>query len=289
MAGVEEFELTFVGEQFGFSISLSDHGLEFLHEMASTHFEVSSGKGAPLSLGSSFSGIQLLEMFREQLLPAKRETLRKGRGLLNGMGGPRGKAIRFYPSMPAGFMDSPEGKEYVVTISVPSQEGVKARIATLEAAFQDESADVEMVGELAARYSHAGRMLDAMRCLEAGIARLPADANLYGLLGETLMKLGRHAEALLQFKRVLEFEPNRAGAHCGLAICLTEMGDDDDALQHFLLAADLDPLSVGHQQNLGRALAAANRLVESAACWERAIEMDPSDSRGLIFLGGSVR
>ena len=101
MAGVEEFELTFVGDQFSFSLPLSDHGLQLLHEMASSHFAASGGgKSAPLSLGSSFSGIQLLEMFLQQLLPHSRRTDNKKRSIFAGMSGPGGKAIRFYPSMP---------------------------------------------------------------------------------------------------------------------------------------------------------------------------------------------
>lgn len=285
MAGVEEFELTFHGEQFSFQIPLSDHGLEFLHEMASTHFQVSErGKGAPLSLGSSFSGFQLLEMFLEQLLPDK-NTRKKKRGLFSGMGGPGGRAIRFYPDVPKGFMDGPEGKDYVFTVTVPKSEDIKSRIAALEAAVEDGSADAQMIGELAARYSAAGRLLDAIQRLQVGIARVSPNADLHGLLGESLGKLGRHEEAIEHFRRAEQLDPDNAAAHCGLAISLSTTGDDEGALRHFQLAASLEPSHAGHQKNLGRALASADRYGEAARCYERAMEIGPEDGESLILLG----
>lgn len=118
MAGVEEFKLTFVGDQFSFSLKLSDHGLEFLHEIASVHFHVSaSDKSTPLSLGTGFSGIQLLEGFREQLLPAWRRKENKPGSIFGGMSGPDGKAISFYPTMPLDFHRSDEANEYAFKIS----------------------------------------------------------------------------------------------------------------------------------------------------------------------------
>lgn len=285
-AGVEEFELRFVGEQFSFSIALSDHGLSFLHEMASAHFQASENvKRAPLSLGSSFSGIQLLEMFLGQVLPLKDAQTKSRRGIFGGMGGPGGRAIHFYPDIPKNFSDTPEAKNYVFTVTVPKPEVVKARIAELEAWVEDGSANAEAIGELAARYSSAGRLLDAISCLQTGIARLPPRADLHGLLGESLGKLGRHDEALEHFRRANHLEPNSAAAHCGLAICLSETGDSEGALRHFQVAAELEPSHAGHQKNLGRALASSERYSEAVQCYERAIEIKPEDSESLILLG----
>lgn len=193
MAGIEEFKLTFVGDQFSFSLKLSDHGLELLHEMASVHFQVAtSDKSAPLSLGTGFSGIQLLEMFREQLLPAWRRKENKPGSIFGGIGGPDGKAISFYPTMPLDFHNSAEADEYTFKITAPDTKQVKVRIGELEAAVADGSADAEAYGELAARYANGGRLLDAIRCLEQGIGKVPPNVDLYGLLGQSHTIGDRH-------------------------------------------------------------------------------------------------
>jgi tetratricopeptide (TPR) repeat protein/nucleoside phosphorylase len=285
MAGVEEFEVTFIGDQFGFSISLSDHGLEMLHEMASAHFKVSGrGKPAPLSLGSGFSGFQLLEMFLEDLLPHPRKK-KKERGAISGMGGPGGKAISFYPSMPLNFTKTAESDEYSFSITVPNEEEEKKRIAELESKVAKGSADAEMYGELAARYSNQGRLLVAIQCLENAIGKVPPDINLYGLLGECLGQLGRFAEAAEYLKKGAELAPENAGIHAALGMCMSHMSLPSEALAHFEAAVQLEPSKARHHANLGRALATQARYADAIVSYERAVELAPDDANSLLFLG----
>lgn len=286
MAGVEEFKLTFVGDQFSFSLKLSDHGLELLHEMASVHFEVStSDKSAPLSLGTTFSGIQLLEMFREQLLPAWRRKENKPGSIFGGMGGPDGKAISFYPTMPPNFHKSDEADEYTFKTTAPDTKQVKARIGELEATLADGSADAESYGELAARYANRGRLIDAIRCLEQGIGKVPPNVGLYGLLGESLAKLGRHEEALVQLVEGEKIAPEHAGIQSAIGISLANLGKDKAALGHFEAAVRLEPSEARHHTNLGRSLAIQERYVEAAASYERALQLAPDDAHNLVLLG----
>jgi len=64
-AGIEEFEITFRGDIFSFTIALSDHALDGLHDFASQTHQL-GGKSGFDSVGASFSGQQLLDMFYKQ-------------------------------------------------------------------------------------------------------------------------------------------------------------------------------------------------------------------------------
>ncbi len=66
--GVEEFSFTLSGDTFSFSVELSEHGLEALHEFARTQHTIADHDDL-MPLGTSFSGVQLLDMFLRQSLP----------------------------------------------------------------------------------------------------------------------------------------------------------------------------------------------------------------------------
>jgi Flp pilus assembly protein TadD/nucleoside phosphorylase len=286
MPGVEEFKLTFVGDQFSFVLRLSEHGLEFLHEMASVHFQVATpGKAAPLSLGTGFSGIQLLEMFREQLLPAWRRRENKPGSIFGGMGG-RDGSISFYPAMPLDFHRSEEAKTYTVTLSgVPNTDWTKARIAQLEGAISEGTADTEALCELVARYAVSGRLLDALRCLASNVGKVAASGALFGLWGDVLRKLGRLEEALVKLQEGEKLDPDDAGIQSALAVCLSELNRDEEAYLRFEAAARLDPASARHQVNLGRSFAVRDDYPAAIKHFERAVELAPDDAETLIFLG----
>jgi tetratricopeptide (TPR) repeat protein/nucleoside phosphorylase len=285
--GVEEFKLTFVGDQFSFSLCLSDHGLEFLHEMANTHNQLSGfGKGAPISLGTHLDGIQLLETFREQLMPGWKPARHAGQSIFSGLGGPNGRAITFYPAMPASFHKTDEAKtNYTITLNAPDLEAGKTRVRELEAAVQESTASAEIYGELAARYSREGRVAEAIDCLEQALAKIQPTVDLYGLLGELLCDLGRFEEALIPLREGLRLSSDNAGIHAALGASLATLGRLGEAFPHFEVAVRLEPLKSRHHANLGRALAVQERYAEALSAYERGSELSPDNIEILELLG----
>ena len=289
-AGVKEFKLTFVGDQFSFSVCLSDHGLEFLHEMANTHNQLSgSGKGVPISLGIYLDGIQLLETFREQLMPGWRPKRHADESIFGGMGGPGGRAIAFYPAVPASFHKTDEARtNYTFTVSAPNLEAGKARVSELEAAVRDNIADTQTYGELAARYARGGRVAEAIGCLEQGLVKVQPTVELYGLLGELLCDLGRFEEALAPLREGLRLAPDNASLHAALGASLGMLSRLGEAFPHFEVAAQLEPLKSRHHANLGRALAVQERYADAVSAYERASDSAPITSRPLSCLASST-
>ncbi len=284
LPGIEDFVIDFVGDTFAFSVALSDHSLDFLNQMART-FRALGGKANVGSYGTGFSGVQLLEIFRDQLGP-KPKNPRKGIGVL-GLSGPEDRGIAFYPRMPPDFRDSPEAANYnhTITLSGVHEVNLEERLKELEEEIAAQPSDPKPYGELAARYAQQGRVTDCVRCLEMAIEHATADANIHGLLGEALAEIGRNDEAVYHFAKAVSLEPENGAAQRGLAVSLLRRGDSANAIPHFEAAVRLDPAEWRNHSNLAFALAAGERYTEAIACYQRAIEVAPKEVDSMVKLG----
>ena len=93
----------------------------------------------------------------------------------------------------------------------------------------------------------------------AAVRLAPKSAEGYAALG-LLLPANRSIEPL---KRAISLDPSRADAQAWLAISLNELGRNDEALEHYRIAADIEPLWIMPIANLVPALAAAGRPEEA--------------------------
>lgn len=288
-AGVEEFVIKFLGDTFSFSVQLSEHGLDALHEFARVqHTTIKNEELIPL--GTNFSGVQLLEMFLRQLLPRPKNEKPKHEIGFAGISGPGGIATSFYPVMPKGFMKTPESKQYTFTITMPAKIDTAARIKELEKKLKLNPADADSYAELAAVYSHEGRLQDALRCLETGIKQAPPDPDVQGMKAEILSKMGRFEEAYALYQKAAESFPKaetriKSAMQNGLGVCLHGLGKDDEALIYFQAATRIEPAKAHYQFNLSMAFSAVERYSEAVAPAQLAVELAPDDHRAAMHLG----
>ena len=194
-AGVEECEVTLRGDTFSFTIRLSEHGLEFLHEMAHPQHNV-MGEKSRIPIGVTFSGAQLLDIFFKQWISRWEGLPSAGarRGTL-GLSGPNGREIRFFPTMPPSFRGSPDEQEYTFTVRVPKTVP-DGRTAELEKTVKAGTKDAAVLVELVARYGAQGRLTDALGLLGRARDEGVNSRDVQRIWGQVLGGLGRHAEAV---------------------------------------------------------------------------------------------
>lgn len=234
--GVEEFELVFHGDDFSFCISTSDEGiLEPIHEMARMDREI-VGDGDRMMMGTRFAGGQLLDMFFKQYMrrwqdePEAQQRPYSGR---MGMAEPSGKEIRFYPSIPKSFLDSPEQKDYSFRIHTQDRKGIATRIAELESLVKASSVESDTFVELAVRYVAQGRLLDALGIVQRAELVGAAGRDVHRVWGQILGEMGRHKEAVAHFRKAVAMDEQCAGSLTGLAIALAASGDQAGAVEEF--------------------------------------------------------
>jgi tetratricopeptide (TPR) repeat protein len=104
-------------------------------------------------------------------------------------------------------------------------------------------------------------------------------------LGNTLVALGKVAEAVARFRHTLALRPDFAEAHNNLGILLNQQGMRDDAVAHYQRALAIKPNYPDALNNLGIALSVQGRFKDAATCYERAIALNPHYANAHCNLG----
>ena len=100
-----------------------------------------------------------------------------------------------------------------------------------------------------------------------------------------LMRKGQFADALAEWRKAVETDPDDDDARNGLAVSLARDGNYDEALANFHKAVELNPRYVDAHYNLGVLLAKTGNLPEATAEWQKAVEITPNYAKGHYSLG----
>jgi tetratricopeptide (TPR) repeat protein len=103
--------------------------------------------------------------------------------------------------------------------------------------------------------------------------------------GSTLMTLRRFDEAVVSFRRYLEFHPGDSRALWPLAAALAQAGRPDEALEMFDRAAKEAPATPRGRLNWGVALMQAGDLEAAMARFRESLELDPANVAAHCNLG----
>ncbi len=88
---------------------------------------------------------------------------------------------------------------------------------------------------------HASRPSEAAGLYRTALALRPDSLFVLNSLGNTLLKQGKHREAMSYFHKAVEREPNYVYAHCNLAQGYHHQRDFDRAIEHYLKALAIAP------------------------------------------------
>lgn len=144
------------------------------------------------------------------------------------------------------------------------------------------------VQALSGAYQRAGRLEDAEAVITAALGRLPLDHFLHGFLAEIRWKLGRRDEAIESAKRAVAIEPGYEWAWRVIGTWGEELGSSELAIELARDLAERKPNDVNAWVQLSRVLDKehlANKQLEAA---NRALELEPADTRALALKAGAL-
>ncbi len=127
----------------------------------------------------------------------------------------------------------------------------------------------------AVRLMKANDFAAAGALLEAALEHAPNDPNLLRLLGVSLTKQKRNAEAEKTLTRVVRLVPNFALAHENLADALLQQGRLDEAAQSLKTAIRHNPESDAANRKLVEVLALTGHGAEADEAFRHSLEGDP--------------
>lgn len=131
----------------------------------------------------------------------------------------------------------------------------------------------------------AGKPEEALVRLEPLITSDPNSAELRGLAGGALARLGFHERAMAQYARALALDPGRSAAAFGVANMQYLLGRFDEAANGFMRVLDAEPDHEDARNNLGLSLHRLGRLGEAEAVFEAAVARQPAQARLWFNLG----
>jgi tetratricopeptide (TPR) repeat protein len=85
-------------------------------------------------------------------------------------------------------------------------------------------------------------------------------------------------EAIVEFRKAGELQPNDAAVQNSLARLLRQQGLADEALVHFQKAVQMDPTLVSAHRNLGDLLLQKGAVDEAVLHYQRALESQPTNA-----------
>jgi tetratricopeptide (TPR) repeat protein len=146
-------------------------------------------------------------------------------------------------------------------------------VAEYEKALAADPDHVKTHNNLALALVELGRLEEAARHFETSL-RFEPKAEIYSDLGFIMAQLGKNEDALADYQKALDLDPNCASAHFNLAVNFVQAGAFEDAEPHYRQALAGKPNAETHN-GLGYALARQGRVDEAVAEFRKAVEADP--------------
>jgi tetratricopeptide (TPR) repeat protein len=134
-------------------------------------------------------------------------------------------------------------------------------------------------------YSAAYRFPEAIAALSRLIDRTPGHAPALVLRGTVLDKLRQADKAEEDFRRAVDFAPDRPAAHAALAGFLNRHGHTREAIAHFELARRSRPADAAIALGLARAFADSADLDEANRLLDEHLAADPKNAEALVERG----
>jgi tetratricopeptide (TPR) repeat protein len=125
--------------------------------------------------------------------------------------------------------------------------------------------------------------------LIADVMSLSTGMRIHQLRGTALYQQGLYQQALVEFRKAVEADPDEPLVRTNLGLTLAVLGDFDGAMRELETALRLDPEDTFAHANMGALLVQLGRDDEAVEHYERAVSLDPGQLQAHFDLGNALR
>jgi tetratricopeptide (TPR) repeat protein len=165
---------------------------------------------------------------------------------------------------------------------------LRQEVAGYEKMLEGNANDFGLRHELAFAYLELGRAADAIAEWQRVVRERPAFAEAHYNLGGALAGQGRIDEALSSLEKAIEANPGYAEAHNNLGVLLQSGGRLSDAEASYRRAIESRPEYAFAHHNLGSVLLARGRVAEAIVHLSKAVDLDPDYAQAHYTLGSAL-
>jgi tetratricopeptide (TPR) repeat protein len=134
--------------------------------------------------------------------------------------------------------------------------------------------DFQALGQIGSCLGDLGRFAEAESFLRRALTRVD-DALTHYNLGFVLTRIGRLADARVEYERTLDRDPNHVQARTNLAAVLVRQGQLDQAARELARALEIEPENAAARTNLGLLLAQQGHLEQARREFQEALRINP--------------
>jgi Flp pilus assembly protein TadD len=148
--------------------------------------------------------------------------------------------------------------------------------------------EVYRVANRAFELIEKGQMAEAVQEWRKVVQLDPDDAKAHFDLAVALTGSDQEREAVDEYRKACDLDPHQAGWFAHLAASLSQTGDLDGAVVNFRKSLALDPSNAGVEANLGAALFENGQTQEGYEHMRKAVDMAPDFADGHNYLGTAL-
>jgi tetratricopeptide (TPR) repeat protein len=151
------------------------------------------------------------------------------------------------------------------------------------------SAEVQSLFDAGLQLAKQEKHPEAIEEFKKALEKDPEQGNIMGYMAESYLKLGKDAEALELYRKAVTVQPNDAALHTNLGVLLGKLGKSEESKEAFAKAASLNPgASAQTYYNMGATLFNSGNTAEAAEAFKKAIAADPTFAEAYFQLGMSL-
>ncbi len=149
------------------------------------------------------------------------------------------------------------------------------------------SAEIQALFDAGLKLAAQGKYEDAIAQFQKALEKDPEQANIMGNMADSYFKLGKNAEAVELFQKAIAIKPDDAALYTNLGVVLSKIpGKNAESQEAFKKAASLNPAaSAQNFYNIGATLVNNGKNQEAADAFRQAIAVDANFAEAYYQLG----
>jgi tetratricopeptide (TPR) repeat protein len=148
------------------------------------------------------------------------------------------------------------------------------------------SAEVQSLYDSGLKLAGEGKHEEAIEEFKKALEKDPDQPNILGNMAESYVKLEKNDEALEIYKKAIAIAPDNAALYTNMGVLLSKMGKNAESQEAFKKAASLNPASSAQNYyNIGATLVNNGKSQEAAESFKQAIAADPNFAEAYYQLG----
>ena len=130
-----------------------------------------------------------------------------------------------------------------------------------------------------------GSFQEALNSSKVLVKNYPTEATLFNIRGACFAELKQFDDAIINYKKALNINPNYAKAHFNLAGTFQDLERLNDAVKSYECALQIEPNYAEAHNNLGNVFKDLNQIEDAVNCYRRAVSILPNYIEAYYSLG----